>query len=73
MSVWQRIWLLFHDSRPPHVIDAERHPENYFTCSCGDGPWHKTWASPQAWERAEIRRAQGKPMRLLGACCSGAD
>lgn len=56
-----------------HGLDAMLHPENYYTCVCGDGPWHKSWVSSLAWERHKIRRKANKPSRLLGACCSGAD
>lgn len=61
------------DDPPAHVLDAAQHPENYYTCVCGDGPWHKLWVSPRAWEHAELRRERGEKTPLLGGCCSGGD
>lgn len=57
------------DERPDHIIDAEKNPRDYFTCClCGDGPWHKAWATETSWESH-----QHHGVGLLGACCSGAD
>ncbi len=68
MSLWQRIFPP-KDNRPAHVIDAERHPENYFDCTvCGSGPWHNSWA----W-RDYGGGVRDMPKRPLGGCCSGAD
>ena len=68
ITVWRKVVQLFKpskpveiDERPAHVIDAERHPDQYFSCSgCGSGPWHISW-----WPESRNKR--------LGGCCSGAD